>query len=904
MNAANVRIGMTARPTTGELIESARLIKSLMTRGDDIALTLSEMFGASGSSDLEAMDEIRHVKGWHWTAILAKSLQFVMADLSVFLRKDLAAQIREYDPSITRSADQVTLQSQDIPQNYERAPDEFIITKLLQQPNKWTSQEHWKFDVGLQFNTHGVCHILVIPDGNGYPAQLFVIPKALITPQPPTRKHPSGSYRVGKLTRYSTMVDPRMLEDDYQPQTLIEAYNWLSDREYPSEFVLKIDIPSLMWKDTNSSPTRAMSRTLMIDDSIQESRAATMKSQHSRGPKLKERDGVSLSPDQKEEYLARYERENHGTDTEGAPRWASDLFDVENPMENARDMEYTEGSIEIRDSTLGQNMVPPSIVGLGDSAGFAAVIGSAKQWATFCGQPMMDLMAGQLTTGLRTFFERPSNEFLIKLQAGRIDDDQVEETKLMNDMSAGTITKGEWRDARKRPRFGDDRDDELAGQSTMGTQLDGIGAAAYGDDLEGDIATPGIGAAIHDDPAIQPKGEMSDLSRLQFSRNRKSIEEQIERFANGELRRPVALQFLMMLGVGEERANSLLDAVAPDQTVNTDPVEEQEMSIIEPPSVTKSFGAPVPSGLPYILTYLPSDLQQTVEEWKFFINGGEYVDPGRPHVTLYGPVLDSGPEAVAIIGKIFAKQDLPAEVVMGNLKVFRNPGQHVLVIECLSHGLAALYKDLSAAIRSPLASHSMNLHITVAYGEPGAFDRYDGAELSGIAGHRYLVTEAVLGTRESTIGTFRIGKPEVLSPGPSGITIGVPFVKSNETELPAEPVKLREYCPQCGEKGGMRERRIDGNVTCPNGHTYKWSDGLFEPSGEKSLGMSTISGESGGFVVTPATIEEPVIEKTTTEEIVPVVDQKPALKSVIEQEDDDDDPWIEKTNDFMESLEA
>jgi 2'-5' RNA ligase len=264
----------------------------------------------------------------------------------------------------------------------------------------------------------------------------------------------------------------------------------------------------------------------------------------------------------------------------------------------------------------------------------------------------------------------------------------------------------------------------------------------------------------------------------------------------------------------------------------------------------------VPSGLPYILTYLPSDMQNTVEEWKFFINGGEYVDPGRPHVTLYGPVLDSGPEAVARIGKIFAKQDLPAEVVMGNLKVFRNPGQHVLVIECQSHGLAALYKELSAVIRSPLASHSLNLHITVAYGEPGAFDRYDGAELSGIAGNRYLVTEAVLGSRESTIGTFRIGKPEVLSPGPSGITIGVPSVKG------AADV----------------------------------------PTVQKSVGMSTTSGESGGFVVTPATVEEPVIEKTTTEEIVPVVEQVP--KPVIEQDDDDDDPWIEKTNEFMESLEA
>lgn len=897
MNAANVRIGMNTKPTTGELLESARVIKSLMSRGDEMAMTLMDMFGPTGSSDIEAMDEIRHVKGWQWTAILAKSLQFVMADLSVFLRKDLAEQIRQYDPTITRSADQVTLQSQDIPSNYERAPDAFIITKLLQQPNPWTSQEHFKFDIGLQFNTHGVCHILAIPDRDGYPSQLYVIPKALIQQQMPTRQNPAGSYKVGRLTRYSTMADPRMRQDDFQPQTLNEAYNWLSDREYPAQYVIKIDIPSLLWKDTNSSSTRAMSRTLMIDDAIQESRAATMKSQQSRGPKLKERDGISLSPDQKEEYLARYERENHGLNTEGAPRWASDLFDVENPMDTAREMEYTNGSIESRDSILGQNMVPPSIVGLGDSAGFAAVIGSAKQWATFCGQPMMDLMAGQLTTGLRTFFERPNNEFLIKLQAGRIDDDQVEETKLLNDLQAGTITKGEWRDARKRPRFGDQRDDELAGPSSMGTQLDGIAAASYGDDLEGDIATPGIGAAIQEDPAIQPKGEMSDLSRLQFSRNRKSIEEQIERFANGELKRPVALQFLMMLGVTEERANSLLDAVAPTEKAEPEAPEEEAMSIISPPSVTKSFGAPVPSGLPYLVTYLPSEQENTVNEWKLFINGGEYIDPGKPHVTLYGPVLDSGDAARERIRSIFAKQDLPAEIVMGSLKVFRNPEQHVLVIECQSHGLAALHKDLSAVIRSPLASHSLNLHITIAYGEPGAFDRYDGGELAGIVGIRYLCQEAVLGTREQEIERFRIGKPEVLGPGPNGITF---TVKSSE-DAPYG------YCPECGAKGVSRDRAYrDGNTRCSNGHEYPSEKSLKTAEEFKASGMSTATGEQGGFVVTPATVEEPVHEKTATKENVAPVEpiKKAAMKAVVEQDDDDDDPWIEKTNDLMESLEA
>ena len=35
-----------------------------------------------------------------------------------------------------------------------------------------------------------------------------------------------------------------------------------------------------------------------------------------------------------------------------------------------------------------------------------------------------------------------------------------------------------------------------------------------------------------------------------------------------------------------------------------------------------------------------------------------------------------------------------------------------------------------------------------------------------------------------------------------------------------EPVAVYGYCPQCGAKGAMRERRPNGNDKCANGHTY------------------------------------------------------------------------------------
>jgi hypothetical protein len=36
-----------------------------------------------------------------------------------------------------------------------------------------------------------------------------------------------------------------------------------------------------------------------------------------------------------------------------------------------------------------------------------------------------------------------------------------------------------------------------------------------------------------------------------------------------------------------------------------------------------------------------------------------------------------------------------------------------------------------------------------------------------------------------------------------------------------EPVAVYGYCPECGAKGVMRERRPGGNDKCANGHTYQ-----------------------------------------------------------------------------------
>jgi len=45
-------------------------------------------------------------------------------------------------------------------------------------------------------------------------------------------------------------------------------------------------------------------------------------------------------------------------------------------------------------------------------------------------------------------------------------------------------------------------------------------------------------------------------------------------------------------------------------------------------------------------------------------------------------------------------------------------------------------------------------------------------------------------------------------------------IKEALAQLEQEPVAVYGYCPECGAKGVMRERRPNGNDKCANGHTY------------------------------------------------------------------------------------
>lgn len=54
-------------------------------------------------------------------------------------------------------------------------------------------------------------------------------------------------------------------------------------------------------------------------------------------------------------------------------------------------------------------------------------------------------------------------------------------------------------------------------------------------------------------------------------------------------------------------------------------------------------------------------------------------------------------------------------------------------------------------------------------------------------------------------------------------------MKTSAGEVQVSGIDIYGYCPYCAARGKSRERRLDGNDTCENGHTYKSSEALREP---------------------------------------------------------------------------
>lgn len=555
-------------------------------------LSLMDIFGAPGHSAIgtSALRDVEQLRGWNFTATLAKALQFGLGSMAVMCPMWLAEAIAIQKGEEYKASKRVTGTEQyGVPEDWVIAPQQHRIAKLMRSPNPWTDESMFLFQIAEQTGIHGVAQILVLPNVSGFPQELWVIPKAAIQPMAPSASYPEGSYRIGHLSKLSINT---YSNDD--PVSLQQALARISFREYSAKYIISVGLPSPVFADDFLNPSSALSDTLDTDRQLHASRRNMLEKLMTGGPRMEPLPGVTITNEEWIKLMEEFESQNTGSQNQGKPWRTPSGVKVSLEGHSGREMEFVRSVDQSRDHTLGQHLMSSSMLGLGDGGSYAQVVGLIKGNARLVMQPLMRIYSGQLTIGLRRFFEPPQTEFITILQVANIDDPEqrLREWKLLKE--CGAVKKSEVRSAFNMMPFGDEKDEEIAGAPSP---LGGFGPEEYlpeeeiafaetGQTDSGAPESPGIGlpetpgaanadlttSALSTPVSTARSIVGTTMSRREFMRHSKNILDIVTKFKDGLLGERTARLMLETLGLPADMSQEFIESAkdrGDDQSMST-----------------------------------------------------------------------------------------------------------------------------------------------------------------------------------------------------------------------------------------------------------------------------------------------------------------------------------------------
>lgn len=566
---------------------TAEILKAYGVTGNGYDSTgLLDSFGGPGNSAIgtAAIRDIEQMRGWNFTAILAKSLQIAIGNAAVYCPEWIAQAIADQNGEEYKASKRVTGTEQyGVPEGWVTAPLQHRIASLFQSPNEFTDQATFLFQLAEQTDLHGVASILVLPDGRGLPREMWVIPKAAIQPVGPSHKYPEGSYRVGNLSKLSISM-----ASEEQPKSLQQALARLSRREYSARYVIPVGLPSPVFMDDFLNQSSAMADVIDTDTQIHRSRRNMLEKIMTNGPRLEPMEGITIQNDEWNKIIDEFVANNTGPANGGSPWRTPPGVKVINDGQTGRELELAKSADQSRDHTLGMRLMNSSMLGLGSGGSYAQVVGLIKGNTRLVLQPLMRIFSGQITIGLKRFFEEPQNQFMVVLQAASIDDPEQRMKEWGFLKEAGVVKKGEVREAFNMMPFEDEAENEkIAGaQEQPGGAADpfgGFGGGSdasqeydYGDDYatdSGEPESPGIGMpeTSEDRPEMITTGlvkgteveqpQLGKLSRREFLRHQKNIFDVLNKLTSGQMNAKAAVLLLETLGLSKQQAQEFVSTV-------------------------------------------------------------------------------------------------------------------------------------------------------------------------------------------------------------------------------------------------------------------------------------------------------------------------------------------------------
>lgn len=341
----------------------------------------------------------------------------------------------------------------------KKGSDGWKLIQLLEKPNDDDSFGDLLYSWNLQEGLTGMALTWMVPNEMGRPFELYPIPTAIAIPQPAINPdYPDGYWRIQPIYPYGPFSSYPT------PTSAVGA-------AIPAQWMMRFRKIHPLLRYDGYSPLTALNQPLDTIQAMDKSRWYAMKRTFRPDVVLNMSEMEGAQPLLSEEIeRIRVEIEN----TFQSPENVGKLFvatpgaSIEEFGTRPADMDYQSGWDQLTSFALAAFGITKPAAGMIDEASYASLYATMKQlyWQTL--NPLVSKFARKLTRHLAPFF---GDDLIVEIRCKRIDDHDVKFQKCEKLMAAKAITKGEFRKEMDFPLFGDERDDEIAGEGGEEEQM-------------------------------------------------------------------------------------------------------------------------------------------------------------------------------------------------------------------------------------------------------------------------------------------------------------------------------------------------------------------------------------------------------------------------------------------------
>lgn len=735
--------------------------------------------GFQGGPITNHFEEAKHVEGFSYIAIHAISMQLHRATVSAYWDgedQDKNQSQRKSLQSVYGTRWKAAYGAEELEKiTLER---NHALMQLLAKPNPIEPGGMFRYRQSMQIRTTGGSFIWNCPNVFGRTCQRYVVPTTAITPIWPCANLPKGGYRIQpNCMRWIPLNDEGYVRG-------MPALTRVLGMVIPAEYMQKVGFPHPMWLDDFYSPMSAGSQWVDAERAINIARTAGVS--NSMTPNIHvELPETSENIDQDVLTITKrmWDKGYGGPDNFGRSMVTPFGTKVTQLSGGKTDMGYHDGYTDTKESVLALHGTPPVAIGIQEAGALAAYNASLIQFGHTTVQPLCDVIAESDTHVIAPQF---GDGITVEIEHQKVNDEAATNAKVEIAVRAGSIKKD--------------------------TVCALLGIEALG-------GTEGQKLAA---PVQQPKDKESGTQRSEDADDRMpappiapSVDNPMGRT---EMNTPTSKTMLAALDGMKEADDELL-------TERIDRIVESRLKAM------KARDADKPYKFSSIQINIPESMAKKVMDVGKLIPGSELADDGREndiHVTCLFGIHSSDPADVSMAITSFGQ----FEIELGKTSYFECDGYDVVKIDVISQKLVELHDRLCDS--TPFTStHPVYVpHCTIAYVASGCGKKYAG--ISVFEGDKFTAENVVFTSTDKKKTTIKLEPPQRKSLGMSG-EIGSDGGFAVKPEL---NVELRDHengsdpsygnCPFCGKPGMERERRVDGNTKCEDGHVYPSSASVFD----------------------------------------------------------------------------